>query len=353
MSASLIPMILAGGKGTRFWPVSRAHRPKQFLALDGGNRSLLQVTGDRLTAMGIARSQMWVVTSEMLAAGVREQMPEVPCENVLVEPQGRDTAPAVAWATLTVAERYGDDAIVGFFPADHWIADTDAFARAIDAATKLAASTTAIVTLGMAPSFASTGYGYIERGTPVGEFAGMPAYRVSRFTEKPDGETARAFLDAGCFSWNSGMFVFRAGVALAELDRHAPEILQPLRASGKDAYATLPKNSIDYALMEKTAHAYVLPAEFGWDDLGDWNALERLFKGDRDNVELAIHVGRDTKNSIFYASDSNETIATIGLEDIVVVRDRNVTLVAHKSRTQEIKKLLQQLQTDARFQDLL
>jgi mannose-1-phosphate guanylyltransferase len=361
MDTSLIPVILAGGKGERFWPLSRKDRPKQFLSLDGSGKSLLQATAERLLDLSGSWSKLWVITSALLAQGVREQLPELPEENLLVEPEGRDTAPAVAWGTLEIARRYGDDAVVGFFPADHWIEDQEAFQQTIAAAAQLAASAASIVTLGITPSYASTGYGYIEQGeqtgtaTPseVGGKAALPIYRVSRFTEKPDRETAEQFLATGRFSWNSGMFVFRAGVVLEELRTHALEIISLLEEQGSAAYSHLPKKSIDYALMEKTQLAYVLPAAFGWDDLGDWNALERLMKGDAQNVELATHVGLDTQGGIFYAADGEEVIATIGLEDVVVVRDRNVTLIVNKDRTQDIKKLLELLRADPKLEKLL
>jgi mannose-1-phosphate guanylyltransferase len=178
-------------------------------------------------------------------------------------------------------------------------------------------------------------------------------YQVTRFTEKPDRETAEQFLATGRFSWNSGMFIFRAGVVLNELRTYAPEIIGPLEEKGVEAYHQLPKKSVDYALMEKTQLAYVLPASFGWDDLGDWNAIERLLKGDAANVELAKHVGMDTKGAILYASDNDEVIVTIGLEDVVVVRDRNVTLIVKKDRTQEIKQVVKALQDDPKLQELL
>lgn len=353
MNKSLIPVILAGGKGERFWPLSRKHRPKQFLCLDGSGRSLLQATADRLSELAGTQEKLWVVTSAQLAQGVQEQLPQLPSENLLVEPEGRDTAPAVAWATLEIARRYGEDAVVGFFPADHWIADQQAFQQTINAAAELASAKESIVTLGITPGYPSTGYGYIEQGEQTGTFGGLPVYRVSRFTEKPDRETAQGFLDTGRFSWNSGMFIFRAGVVLAELRAHAPEILAPLEEKGAEAYSELPKKSIDYALMEKTQLAYVLPASFGWDDLGDWNSLERLLKGDASNVELAKHVGMDTQGTILYASEEDEVIVTIGLEDVVVVRDRNVTLIVKKDRTQEIKQVLKVLQNDPNLRDLL
>ena len=354
MSNLLFPVILAGGKGERFWPLSRKDRPKQFLSLDGSSRSLLQATADRLITVASGWNNLWVITSSQIAAGVRQQLPELPSQNLLIESQGRDTAAAVAWASLEIKKRYTEDAIIGFFPSDHWIADQEAFQRTLDAATQLAASTEAIVTLGIKPTFPSTGYGYIEQGEKIGRFNDLPAYHVNRFTEKPNRETAETFLSTGRFSWNSGMFVFRAGVVLKELYTHAPEIIEPLEQRGPDIYPQLLKQSIDYALMEKTNLAYVLPVEFGWDDLGDWNALERLLKKpENTNVELATHVGLDTQGSIVYATNSEDVIVTIGLEDVVIVRDRNVTLVINKDRSQEIKQILQTLANDPRFTELL
>lgn len=350
---SLVPIILAGGKGERFWPLSRKDCPKQFLSLDGSGRSLLQSTADRLLKMAGGWDSLWVVTASHLAEGVRQQLPDLPEANLLVEPEGRDTAPAVAWGTLEVMQRQGADAVVGFFPADHWIADEAKFQATLAAATDLATKVEAIVTLGIAPSFPSTGYGYIQQGEAAGTYHGLPAYQVNRFTEKPDRATAEQFLATGEFSWNSGMFVFRAGVAVDELLTHAPEIIAPLKDQGVAAYPTLTKQSIDYALMEKTQKAYVLPVAFGWDDLGDWNAIERLLKGDQANVELAQHIGLDTSGALFYASDADEVIVTIGLEDTVVVRAGKATLIVKKDRTQEIKQVLKDIQANPKFQDLL
>jgi len=354
MNNLFFPVILAGGKGERFWPLSRLDRPKQFLSLDGSSKSLLQATADRLLTLSGGWEQLWVITSSPIAQGVREQLPDLPESNLLIESQGRDTAAAVTWASLEIKNRYGEDAIIGFFPADHWIADLEVFAETLAAATDLAYSREAIVTLGIKPNFPSTGYGYIEQGEKIGSFNCLSAYHVHRFTEKPNRETAETFLSTGRFSWNSGMFVFRSGVVLEELRTHAPEIIAPLEQHGPGIYPQLPKKSIDYALMEKTSLAYVLPVAFGWDDLGDWNAIERLLKhDDNPNVELATHLGLDTQGAIIYASNADDVIVTIGLEDVVIVRDRNVTLVVKKDRTQEIKQILKILQNDERFTDLL
>jgi mannose-1-phosphate guanylyltransferase len=350
----MIPVILAGGKGERFWPLSRKHRPKQFLSLDGSGRSLLQATADRLLDLAGGWQGLWVITAAHLAEGVQEQLPELPLENLLVEVEGRDTAPAVAWATLEIAKRHGHDAMIGFFPADHWIGDQAAFCETLRAAEDLAAKVGAIATLGITPAYPSTGYGYIEQGEKIGIFGNFPAYKVQRFTEKPDQATAESFLATGRFSWNGGMFIFPAGVMLEELSIHAPEILQPLEQQGPSVYPTLPKKSIDYALMEKTDKAYVLPVTFAWDDLGDWNAIDRLLKDNtKPNVELAQHVGLDTEGALLYATGDEDLIVTIGMDDTVIVRDGKVTLVVKKDRTQDIKQVLKQLQEHPKYKELL
>lgn len=355
--ARFIPIILAGGKGERFWPVSRLKHPKQFLCLDGGDRSLLQSTADRLLPLAEWKD-LFVITASHLAEGVRQQLPDIPNENILVEPQGRDTAPAVAWATLEVAKRYGEEAICGFFPADHYITDQTRYCDTLRAAADMAKSVGAIATLGITPTFPSTGYGYIEQGTDAGTFSAgsvsdLPAYKVSRFTEKPDKDTAQTFVDSSKYSWNSGIFIFPAAVMIAELKTHAADMMNAMIEKGVEAYATLEKLSIDYAVMEKTDKAYIVPASFGWDDLGDWNAVERLLKGDAENVELAQHVGLDTKGSILYSANPDELIVTVGLEDIVVVRDGNATLIVKKDRTQEIKQAVKALGKEEKFQHLL
>ena len=352
METKLIPIILAGGKGERFWPVSRLKRPKQFLCLDGSGKSLLQSTADRLLNLAGGWENLWVITSEIIASGVKQQLPNLPESNILVEPQGRDTAPAVAWATLEVAKKYGKDAVVGFFPADHWIGDTIAYEKTLCAAVQQAISEPSIVTLGIKPDEPATGYGYIEQGAKQGDFNHLPVYQVTRFTEKPDKATAQSFIDTGKFSWNSGMFIFQAGVLLNELEKYAPELLHCLSLKGRDAYAELEKQSIDYALMEKTKLACVLPANFGWDDLGDWNGVERLLKGDRQNVEMGTHIGKNTQDAIIYAGD-DEVIVTIGLKDVVIVRDGNVTLVVDKHHTQDIKQVVQSLGNKPEFEHLL
>ncbi|MBE9010986.1 mannose-1-phosphate guanylyltransferase, partial [Pseudanabaenaceae cyanobacterium LEGE 13415] len=232
-------------------------------------------------------------------------------------------------------------------------AEQDVFESTLKAAVDAAVQNNAIVTLGIAPTHAATGYGYIEQGEKIGLYDDYPAYKVDRFTEKPDRVIAEQFVNSGRFSWNGGMFVFQAKVMLKELHQHAPEIIQLLEEKGIDAYSTVPKLSIDYAVMEKTDRACVLPVRFSWDDLGDWGAIERLMKSDSPNVELGQHVGLDTNGAIVYTSDDDEVIVTIGLDDTVIVRDGKVTLIVKKARTQDIKAVLKTIQARSEFQDLL
>jgi len=286
-------VILAGGRGERFWPLSRSSRPKQFLRLLPGGKSLIEATAERLWPL-TGWERMLVSTSERLVPLIRAHLPDLPEANLIVEPEPRDTAPAVAWAALEVARRFGEDQVMGLFPADHYVEDAPAFHQTLGVAAAFARREDAIVTLGIAPSYPATGFGYIEQGPEVAD----GVHRVGRFVEKPDREAARRYLALGKFFWNAGIFIARPSVLLTELNLRAPEILAPLREHGLAAYPGLPKTSFDYAVMERTDKAYVVPARFGWDDLGDWTALERLLREDGKNVELARHLGLDTEGAI-------------------------------------------------------
>ncbi|CAM4326648.1 mannose-1-phosphate guanylyltransferase [Deinococcus marmoris] len=353
-AAPFVPVILAGGSGERFWPLSRRHRPKQFLTLDDSGRSLLQATSDRLVELCGDLEGLMVVTGNDYRSQVLEQLPEMPLENLLVEPAARDTAPAVLYAALRIG-RTQPDAVMGVFPADHRITDTQTFSRVVRQAIALASSSGRLVTIGITPTFPATGYGYIQRGESMGEGEEFTAYAVTRFTEKPDSETAQGFLADGGYAWNSGMFIWKVSAILDAFQEHQPELYGQLSnamnadAQGlthralRETFPTLPKISIDYAILEKSDAVSVIPAEFGWDDLGDWNALERLLKGEGENVAVGRHVGLDTGGAILYTTNGDDLIATIGLDDVVVVRANEVTLVVRKDRTQDIKRVVQQL----------
>lgn len=340
------PVILAGGSGERFWPLSRRAKPKQFLSLDESGVSLLQATAARLASLSHA-DNVFVVTGNDHRALVMEQLPQLPVENLLVEPVGRDTAPAVLYAALKLAQ-LDPGGVMGVFPSDHRIKDEEAFAGVLRRAWEAAQRYGSLVTMGITPTFASTGYGYIERGETV-EMGDPPLSEVARFLEKPNLDTAQAFVASGRYSWNSGMFVWRVEAILKAYRTLQPELYATLEAAVYErggvrrVFPTLSKISIDYAILEHAHNVQVLPAAFGWDDMGDWNALERLLRGDGSNVSIGRHVGLDTDGAILYTTQGDDLIATIGLEDVVVVRTDQVTLVVRKDRTQDIKQVVAQL----------
>jgi mannose-1-phosphate guanylyltransferase len=350
MMHAFIPVILAGGSGERFWPLSRRHRPKQFLTLDESGRSLLQATSDRLSALSGGPEQVMVVTGNEYRSQVLEQLPDMPLENLLIEPAARDTAPATLYAALRIAQDQ-PQAVMGIFPADHRVTDSDAFIAVMNRAIEVAHETGRLVTVGITPTFPSTGYGYIQQGTErLG--GSLQTFDVTRFTEKPDAATAQAFLNTGDYTWNSGMFIWTVQAILKAFEQYQPQLYAELhgamssRAAVREIFPRLEKISIDYAILEKSDQVTVIPAEFGWDDLGDWNALERLLKGAGENVTVGRHIGLDTGGAILYTTNGDDLIATIGLDDVVVVRANEVTLVVRKDRTQDIKKVVQQLKED-------
>jgi mannose-1-phosphate guanylyltransferase len=341
-----VPVILAGGSGERFWPLSRRARPKQFLALDGTGRSLLQATMDRLQPLADPE-QIFIVTGQAHRGLILEQLPELPLESLVVEPESRNTAAAVLLAALRVRERFGENSIMGVFASDHRIEHAHAFQDVISAALHVLETENAIITLGIKPTHAATGYGYIHAGSALNS----NARTVNAFVEKPDLQTAEAYLMSGQYYWNAGMFLFRTSTILEEFRQHAPDLLDALephhhaRAELAQAFTSLRKISIDYAILEKSSRVLVIPADFGWDDLGDWNALERLLKTSNPNVEVGQHMGLDTSGALLYTTTGDDLIVTIGLEDVVIVRDGECTLIARKNRTQDIRKLVERMKT--------
>lgn len=334
------PVIMAGGSGERFWPLSTPERPKQFLDLERTGRSLLQTTFDRLRPLAGDGEHLFVIAAERYAELVREQLPELPAANLLLEPVPRDTAPAIALAALELEARYGN-AVMGLFPADHRVADEDAFRTALRRALWQVEQTGGVLTLGVKPSYPATGYGYIQ----LGEGLKGGAYRVARFVEKPDENRAVAYLAAGNYYWNSGIFLWHTQTILEELEQFAPTILEPLRAAYQqgrvaEVFVQLPKISIDYAVLERTQKAYVIPSEFGWDDLGSWLALERLYRGAAANTVFGRHEGLKSQGNVIYAADQGDLIVTLGVQDLIIVKRAGVVLVASKAHHQEIKALM-------------
>ncbi len=345
----ITPVIMAGGSGTRLWPLSRAGRPKQFLALNG-EKTMLQQTAERLS--GLPTTESITICNEEHRFFVAEQLREIDAlGKIILEPVGRNTAPAVALAALL--EKEGDPLLL-VLAADHVIADQDAFTDAVKKAVPLAEAGK-LVTFGVVPSEPHTGYGYIEAGEPVDR-----AYSVASFKEKPDLATAADYLSRGGYYWNSGVFLFRASRYLEELEEHKPDIAAACEGAmsilssdldfiriDTDAFAACPDDSIDYAVMEKTEDAVVIPMDAGWNDIGSWSSLWDVSnKDEAGNTTCGDTVLIDTTNS-FVRADQN-LVALIGLENVVVVSTKDATLVASKDRALDAKVIASKLREEGR-----
>ncbi|KIL05831.1 mannose-1-phosphate guanyltransferase [Stutzerimonas stutzeri] len=350
----LFPVIMAGGSGSRLWPLSRQLNPKQFLPLADAELSMLQATIQRLDGLQVGMPRL--ICNEQHRFLAAEQLRQLGMEqaNILLEPVGRNTAPAIALAALqAVAE--AEDPILLVLAADHLIQDVAAFHASIRTALPLAADGK-LVTFGIVPTHPETGYGYIEQGEPVGS----GGYAVTRFVEKPDLAIAQHYLANGHYFWNSGMFMFRASRYLQELERFQPAILAACRtalAGGQqdmhftrvdhDAFAACPEDSIDYAVMEKTADAAMVPLDAGWSDIGSWSALWDVSAKDAEgNVFKGDVLGQNTRNTYVHAD--SRLVATVGVEDLVIVETKDAVLVAHKDKVQDVKMLVEQLKADGR-----
>jgi mannose-1-phosphate guanylyltransferase len=335
-------LILAGGSGTRFWPVSRKNNPKQLLALEG-DRSLLRETVERLRPL-VAPKDVWVCTTAALAERVRRDLPEVPPEQILAEPMGRNTAPAIGWSIRSMPEE-ARRGVVAVLPADHRMGDPTAFRKTLEHAGRVVEREGRVMTLGVVPRWAETGYGYLEL-EPEAEPDGVR--RVRRFVEKPSPENAARFVAAGNYLWNAGIFVFRGSTLLSILERLQPELARGLEeiASHPDQlnelYGRLPSDSIDYAVMEKLDGIATLPLDCGWSDLGSWEALDEVLpKDEQGNAGRGGRLAVDAHGNLLFADQG--TIAVLGVEDLVVVRTGDAVLVCPKSRSQEVKKLVNEL----------
>lgn len=348
-------VIIAGGKGERFWPQSRAHRPKHLLPIVG-TEPLLAQTLARVRSVAPARNT-FVITSAAQAKAVRACCPQLPPENIVVEPVGRDTAAAVALAALLVEAR-DPKAVFAVLPADHVIHDRKAYAADLKAAFAAADSAAVLVTIGIKPTEPATGFGYIERGQKWKSFDRRPVYHVKRFVEKPSAEVARQYLDSGNYVWNAGMFVWSVPAVTEALRKLAPDLydgLQPVRtavakgralaAALKKTYPDLRKISVDYAILEKSDNVVMLPASFDWDDVGAWPAISRHHKKDAlGNVRRGRVVIEQGANNIVFSEDDH-LVAALGLDDFIVVHTADATLVAPKARAQDIKALLKQIES--------
>jgi mannose-1-phosphate guanylyltransferase len=350
---------MAGGVGSRLWPRSRKQTPKQFLDLIS-KETMLQTAYQRLLST-ISPDRILVGVGASSAPAVLEQLAELPPHNVVVEPTGRGTAPAIGLAAQHIYHQE-PDAVMVVVTADHHIADRQTFSRVITAAAQ-AAESGALVTLGIMPSFASTGYGYIHRGEELGTIDGFGVYQALRFTEKPDAATARGFVDSGRYSWNSGMFIWRVDAILAEFARLMPEFAAQLNEIGhaigtKDETAVLERvwagvasETIDYGIMERAADVAVIPVDIGWNDVGSWQTLVPLLdKDDSGNAVVGEHILLDTHNTLVYSP--KKLVATIGLQDLVIVETDDALLVCPQDMCQDVRKIVALLRAQGR-EDLL
>lgn len=318
-------IILAGGNGERFWPMSTPERPKQFVELFGG-KPLLRHAVDRLKGV-IPSENILIITAKRFVKLTREVLPMIPEANIIGEPCRRDTAAAVALATGLVKARGGEGAIGCILTADHLMSPVKDFRKTLKAAIKVAREKDDIVTIGIAPTRPDTGYGYIDPES-------------CKFVEKPDLKTAKKYLKSGRYLWNSGMFIWKASVMKAAFAAHAPDFLGLIEKPSTKTYPALRAISVDYAVMEKTRNLSVVRGEFTWNDVGNWLAVPTLFAADEaGNTRLGRTAVIDTKNSIIVSSSSHP-IAVMGLENVVVVETPSGTLVCDKNRLKDLKRLV-------------
>jgi len=369
----ILPVILSGGAGTRLWPLSREEYPKQLLPLNG-ELTMLQETASRLTGLTDIAAPM-VLCNEAHRFLVAEQMRQLNngAGRIILEPCGRNTAPAVTIAALQ-AMCDGADPVLLVLPADHLIQQVDIFQQAVTSGLALAEAGK-LVTFGIVPDKAETGYGYIRAGEALGVkgeglgVRGNPShltpYAVNSFVEKPDAETAQGYLESGDYYWNSGMFMFKASRFLAELETFNPQMFSACQAAhaalqddldflrlDAELFAACPSDSIDYAVMEKTAEAVVIPLDAGWNDIGSWSALwEVAEKSSTGNVTRGDVLLEDTRNCYLHAG--SRLIAGVGIDNLVVVETADAVLVAHRDRVQEVKQIVSQLKQQQRSEALL
>jgi mannose-1-phosphate guanylyltransferase len=353
--SSFYAAIMAGGVGTRLWPLSRQTRPKQALRLIG-DRTMFQHAVERLVPL-FPPDHVFVVTGQKHAEVLQPQAPELPDGNFILEPMGRDSGPAVGLGAIHLRHR-DPDAVMAMLTADHYIAQTERF-RAILAAAEKIARTGKIVTLGIRPGFPSTGYGYIHQGASLGHFDGFEAFRATRFTEKPDPNSANAFVESGEYTWNSGMFIWHVDRVLAEFQRQRPQIYGQLMTIAEslgtpdeahvlaEVWPRVQKISVDYAIMEGADDVAVIPVEIGWSDVGSWASLLEIISGDEQgNVVSGEYLGLDTTHTLVRGED--RLVVTIGLEDMIVVDTDDALLICPRERAQDVKTIVERLKQSER-----
>lgn len=345
-----IAVIMSGGRGTRFWPVSRGRRPKQLIPLIDG-KSLLELTIERIRPL-FEPDAIWVVTQQSQLEATQAAV-GIKSIKALCEPVGKNTAPCIAYVACQARAEFGDSTLA-VFPADHLIADAGGFRRILSAGMEFVEETGSILTIGIEPDRPATGFGYIKRGETVGSAGGLEFSRVSGFTEKPELEMARRYVEDGSYLWNAGIFVFRAGDMLEEMEKYLPGIASSFceyetavgteaEAEKKlEAYSSAREISIDFGVMEKTDRACVVPADIGWDDLGSWDSFSKYMPVDeKGNAVSGDLVGVDAANCIVFAE--GRTVAALGVEDLIIIASGDAILVTRRGRGEEVKNLVDNL----------
>jgi len=346
----LYALIMAGGSGTRLWPCSREACPKQLLGLLSES-TMLQEACQRITPL-VPSDRIFVVTNEACSDVVRRQIPQVPTDNVIGEPEGHGTGPCIGLSALYL-RRLDPEAVMAVLTADHYIEKADELRRALGAAAQVAEEGH-LVTLGIEPNRPATGYGYIQRGEKSAQANGYDVYRVEKFTEKPDLTTAQAFIESGRYYWNSGMFIWKVSTILREFEKLMPQLYAQLmeidaalgtaeeRAVLERIWSKVENQTIDYGVMERADEVAVIPVDIGWSDVGSWATLFELLPADGEgNVVVGQHIGLDTKGCLIHGS--HRLVTTIGLEDMIVVDTEDVLLVCPKERAQEVRDLVKKL----------
>ncbi|KPU43679.1 alginate biosynthesis protein AlgA [Oxobacter pfennigii] len=345
-------VIMAGGKGERFWPKSRRKTPKQLLCLTNDGKTMIQNSIDRVSSL-CSPENTYIVTNKDYAMPINHQLPQIPLGNIVVEPFGKNTAACIGLAAIHIMDKDKDGVMV-VLPSDHIIKNNQEFLRILDSATTLAEEGENIVTIGITPSYPETGYGYINFGEKACEKNNKSIYKVERFVEKPDIKKAEEYLESGKYLWNSGMFIWKVSTIMNNIHEYMPRLYEGLMRI-KDSINTSTYNevlyeeyskfdsiSIDYGIMERAAKIFTIPGQFGWDDVGTWTALERVNKpDDKGNIYNGNIVSIDTKDCII--DGTQKLIATVGVENLVIVDTDDAILVCSKDRCQDIKLLLSEM----------
>jgi mannose-1-phosphate guanylyltransferase len=354
----LYALILAGGKGTRLYPLSRSDNPKQFLKVIN-NKSFLRNTVDRIRPM-VSRENIFIVTNELYVDKIKTELPEIDEANIFVEPENKETATCIGLAAAKLLKR-DKDAVMMVFPSDHHISKEKAFLDTLSQAVEIAEKRRGLITIGVEPTRPETGYGYIEMGSRVN--VGMATYKVERFTEKPNLEVAKDFMLKGTYLWNSGMFIWRADVLLREMEKYLPkmyknlmEIYQHIDMDDeieiiREQYKQIDGISVDFGIMQKTRKAYVIKCEFEWDDIGTFAALSRFLKNYRGNSVSGTTFLEDSENCTVFGN--SKLIIGFGLKELIIVECGDVILVMDKNKDQEIKYLVNKIKIEKNLEKFI